>query len=122
MIDAELFRDEGVLTVFPVGELSARDFAQLAALVDPYVETDGRLNGLMVIAEHFPGWADFAALAAHIRFVRDHHREIRRVAVVTDSTVLELLPALARHFVQAEIRQFPFDQRDAAFAWLKRTA
>lgn len=122
MIDAELFRDEGVLTVFPVGGLAAQDFAQLASLVDPYIETDGRLNGLMIIAEHFPGWADFAALSAHIRFVRDHHREIRRVAVVTDSTLLELLPALARHFVQAEVRQFPFGERDAAFAWLATKA
>ena len=42
---------------------------------------------------------------------------IRRVAVVTDSPLLELLPALARHFVKAEVRRFPFEQRDAAFDW-----
>jgi hypothetical protein len=33
--------------------------------------------------------------------------------------VLELVPTLARHFVQAEVQRFAFDQRDAAFAWLK---
>jgi hypothetical protein len=118
MIDAELFRDEGVLTVFPIGALTAPDFTRLAALVDPFVESGGRLNGVLIVAERFPGWADFGALAAHIRFVRDHHREIRRVAVATDSPLVELVPALARHFVQAEVRQFPFEQRDAAFAWL----
>jgi hypothetical protein len=122
MIEAELFRDEGVLSAFPTGALSEMDFVRLAGLVDPFIESDGRLKGLMIIAEHFPGWSDFAALAAHLRFVREHHREILRVAVVTDSTLLELLPSLARHFVQAEVRQFPFEQRDAAFAWLARTA
>ena len=118
MIDAELFRSEGVLTVFPTGPLSERDFTALAGLVDPYIEDHGALNGLMIVAEHFPGWESFAALVTHIRFVRSHESHVRRVAVVTDSALLELLPALARHFVQAEVRSFSFIQRDAAWAWL----
>jgi hypothetical protein len=118
MIDAELFRTEGILTVFPTGALSERDFTALAGLVDPYIEDHGVLNGLMIIAERFPGWESFAALVTHIRFVRSHESHIRRIAVVTDSALLELLPALARHFVHAEVRSFSFVQRDAARAWL----
>jgi hypothetical protein len=118
MIEVELFRTEGILTVFPTGALSERDFIALAGLVDPYIETQGGLNGLMIIAEHFPGWDSFAALVTHIRFVRSHESHIRRIAVVTDSVLLELLPALARHFVHAEVRRFSFVQRDAARAWL----
>jgi len=119
VIDAELFREQGILTVFPTGALSERDFTALAGLADPFIEARGRLNGLMIVAERFPGWESFAALTTHIRFVRDHERHIRRVAVVTDSPLLELLPALARHFVVAEVQSFPFDARDAAFEWLK---
>jgi hypothetical protein len=119
MIDAELFREEGILTVFPTGALAERDFTALAGLVDPFIEAKGALNGLMVIAEHFPGWENFASLITHIRFVRNHERAIRRVAVVTDSPLLGLMPALARHFVDAEVQSFPFAQRDAAFDWLK---
>ena len=118
MIDAELFRTEGILTVFPTGALSERDFTALAGLVDPYIEDQGALNGLMIIAEQFPGWESFAALVTHIRFVRSHESHIRRIAVVTDSVLLELLPALARHFVHAEVRRFSFVERDAARAWL----
>lgn len=118
MIEPELFRDEGVLTLFPTGVLSAEDFAQVAALVDPYIEANGELRGLMIRAQRFQGWDSFAALVTHIRFVRDHERKIRRVAVVTDSPLLELAPAIARHFVQAEVRSFPFDQHQAAFDWL----
>jgi len=119
MIDAELFREQGILTVFPTGALAERDFTALAGLVDPFIEANGALNGLMVIAERFPGWENFASLITHIRFVRNHERAIRRVAVVTDSPLLELIPALARHFVEAEVRSFPFARRDAAFDWLK---
>jgi len=118
MIDAELFRTEGILTVFPTGALSERDFTALAGLVDPYIEEHGALNGLMLVAEHFPGWESFAALVTHIRFVRSHESHIRRIAVVTDSAMLELLPALARHFVHAEVRRYSFAQRDAAWSWL----
>lgn len=119
MIDAELFRDDGVLQVMPTGALSERDFIALSGLVDPWIESHGRLNGLMIVAERFPGWENFAGLVSHLRFVRNHESKVRRIAVVTDSPLIELLPALARHFVSAEVRRFSFDQRDAAFEWLK---
>jgi hypothetical protein len=122
MIDADLFRDEGILRIFPTGALSQADFTWLAGLVDPYLETNGELRGLLIVAERFPGWDSFAALVTQIRFVRDHEARIRRVAVVTDSALLELLPALATHFVQAEVRSFPFAAGDEAFAWLKQPA
>jgi len=119
VIKAELFREEGVLTLFPSGALAERDFIEVSGLVDPFLESNGQLNGLMINAEHFPGWENFGALVTHVRFVRSHESRIRRVAVVTDSLLLELLPALARHFVQAEVRRFAFDQYYAAFDWLK---
>lgn len=122
MIDAELFREEGILQVFPTGALEQRDFTALTGLVDPFIENKGMLNGVMVIAEHFPGWDSFAALVSHISFVRNHESRVRRIAVVTDSPLLELMPALARHFVSAEVRSFPFEQRTAAFSWLKSAA
>lgn len=122
MIEAELFRDEGVLVVFPSGSLTPTDFAQLATLVDPYIAERGRLNGLMIVAGHFSGWNSFAGLVGHFRFVRDHERVIKRVATVSDTLALTVAPALARHFVTAEVRHFAFNQRDAAMAWLTSPA
>jgi len=118
MIDVELFRDVGVVVVFPTGALRATDFAQLATLVDPYIEEHGGLNGLMIVAGHFPGWDSFAGLVSHLRFVRTHEQQIRRVAVVSDTPGLAVLPALAKHFIAAEVKHFAFDQRSAAMAWL----
>jgi hypothetical protein len=122
MIEAKLFRDDGVVEIFPEGSLTASDFEQVAALVDPYIEQQGRLKGLMIVAYRFPGWESFAALAQHIRFVREHEKQVKRIATVSDGVTLSLLPELAKHFVEAEVRHFPFEERDAAFEWLRQAA
>jgi hypothetical protein len=48
MIKSELLKDKGVLIVSPVGRLEVSDFEHLAQEVDPYIEQNGRLRGLMV--------------------------------------------------------------------------
>lgn len=118
MIDYSLDRQNRVLVVKPTGKLEAEDFARLAAEVDPFLDESGPLKGLMLEAAVFPGWKDFAALLSHLRFVKDHHTRIGRVAAVTDSSFLAILPQVASHFVQAEVRHFPAEQRQAALDWL----
>ena len=120
MIQHELLRDRGILILEPKGPLQAGDFSALAAVVDPYIEEHGGLNGLLIRAASFPGWDDFAALLSHLRFVRDHHRKIRRIAVVSDSAFLSVAPKIASHFVSAEVRTFAAGDRAAALVWLER--
>ena len=119
MIHHQLDETDSVLTVAPRGPLAADDFKALAAEVDPFIERTGGLRGLLLEAPAFPGWEGFGGLTAHLRFVRDHHRLIRRVAVVSDSPVLSHLPQLASHFVAAEVRHFPQGERAGALAWLR---
>ena len=119
MIHHELLRARGILIVKPDGRLSAEDFASVAATVDPYLEQNGTLRGLLLEAPSFPGWQDFAGLLSHLRFVRDHHRKIRRIAVVSDSAFLSVAPKVANHFVSAELKTFEAGARDAALAWIE---
>ncbi len=119
MISFELLRDEGILVVEPQGSLEASDFAALTREVDPYIEANGKLSGLLIHSESFPGWGDFGALISHLSFIRDHHRDIGRIAAVTDSAFLSIAPRVASHFVKAEVRHFDFSDRKAALAWLR---
>ena|SRR5436190_2022410 len=119
MVEHELLAADGILILRPKGRLEAGDFEKLAAEVDPYLETNGKLHGLMIAAESFPGWKDFAALIAHLRFVREHHRKIEKVAVVSDSGFLSVAPKVAAHFVQADLRHFPQSEGEAALVWLR---
>jgi len=118
MIDAKLLREQGILVVSPEGKIQAEDFEQLRLLVDPYIEEHGTLNGLLIDAEHFPGWASFSSLLAHIRFVRNHETTIKRVAAVTDNGFLAILPNVAKHFVAADVQHFEYSDRAKALAWL----
>jgi stage II sporulation SpoAA-like protein len=119
VVGYELLRDDGIMILRPRGALEAADFENLAREVDPYIEANGRLNGILLDAESFPGWKDFAALVAHLRFVRGHHRQVQKIAVVSDSTFLAVAPKIAAHFVQADLRHFSHGQREAALAWLR---
>ena len=119
MIHHELVRDQGILIVIPEGPLQQADFEALAQLVDPYIESKGELRGLLIQTESFPGWANFAALLSHLKFVKDHHRHIAKVAAVTDSGFLTIMPSIVSHFVHAQVRHFDYADKQNALAWLQ---
>lgn len=119
MVTFELLAPEGLLIIRPMGSLEAADFQRIAQVVDPFIEANGKLHGVMIDAESFPGWKDFAALVAHLSFVKDHHRKIEKIAAVSDSSFLTIAPKLASHFVQADVRHFAHSQREEALAWLR---
>ena len=80
------------------------------------------LAGLIIEVSEFPGWDTLGALIAHFRFVRDHHRHIRKVAIVTNAPIGTLAEKMASHFVAATIKHFPAGQLDAARQWIKSPA
>lgn len=119
MINAQLLRQDGILTVSPVDTLETTDFERLRLLVDPWIEEHGALQGLLIDVESFPGWEDFASMLSHLRFVQNYQNRIRRVAAVTDNGFLAIMPRVADYFVAAEVRHFEYRDRDRAIAWLR---
>jgi hypothetical protein len=118
MIDYELDQAHSILRVQPESSLDKSDFAELAKVVDPEIEAGGALAGLIIDAPHFPGWDSFGALVTHIRFVRDHHKHVKKIAVVTDSHLGDFAEHLASHFIAAEIRPFRAGQVEQARHWI----
>jgi stage II sporulation SpoAA-like protein len=107
----------GVLVVEVRQALRAQDFDALAATADNWIEANGDLPGIVIHAREFPGWENLGSLIRHVRFVRDHHRRVDRVALASDSRLAGLAPRLAEHFVKAEVRRFGYDDLDAAIMW-----
>jgi hypothetical protein len=118
MLEHRLDPTTGILRLQPKGALAKEDFANLAQTVDPYIEKQGQLTGVIVDAPQFPGWDSLGAMAAHIRFVRDHHKKVRKIAVVTDAPIGNLAEKFASHFVAAEIKRFPAGETKAAEEWI----
>ena len=119
MIEFELLKDEGLLIVEPKDALTADDFRAISRTVDPYISENGKLTGLLIDAPSFPGWESFGALVEHMKFVRDHHHKIDRVAIITDSKILALAPKVAEHFAHTEFKIFKSGEKASALAWLQ---
>ena len=118
MINAKILRDQGILVVSPVDKLESTEFERLRLLAEPYLEKQGTLKGLLIDADAFFVWEDFSSLLSHLRFVRNYHEKIERVAAVTDNGFLTILPKVADHFIAAEVRHFDYQDRDEALRWL----
>ena len=119
MLHHEIDAENSILTVTPAGELTAADFKQLTDVVDEYNGSHAPLRGLMILTEQFPGWENFGALFQHLKFVREHRDQVKKVAAVTDSGFLAVMPHVVDHFIKADVQHFPFAERGRALDWLK---
>ena len=118
MLHVTLEKEKLLAVLEPDGALSKEDFDNAVRIIDPFIEENGKLNGIVIYTESFPGWEDFAALSRHITFIKNHHKKIARLAFVTDTAVIDYTKAIAAPFVEAEIKVFPFAQFDEAKAWV----
>ncbi|VAW65237.1 hypothetical protein MNBD_GAMMA10-3246 [hydrothermal vent metagenome] len=118
MLIINLDEKSSIAMIEPTGALDVKDFQAAASTIDPFIEKRGELKGLIIHTESFPGWDSFEALVSHLKFVKNHHHKIRHVALVTDSPILTLVEALARHFIAAQIKCFAYDELDQSRQWI----
>lgn len=121
MLNHELRQDDGILVLHPEVPLEAADFTTLASEVDAYLERHGTLRAVLIRAKSFPGWKDFGALFAHLKFLKEQLHRIEKVAVVADGVIATLMPNIAQHFVHAQVQHFALAREGAAWVWLKQT-
>jgi len=118
MIEYDLDTEHSILHVRPTSAIEQEDFIKLASAVDPHIEAAGGLAGLIIETPGFPGWESFGAVVNHLRFVRDHHKHVKKIAVVTDSHLGDVAEHVTSHFVSAEIKHFPAGPFEAAKQWI----
>ncbi len=118
MLTVKLNELESIAVLEPDGELSEKDFISAAAIIDPYIETSGKLNGIIIHTKAFPGWDSFSALITHLKFIKEHHKKVSHIAFVTDSPIAAFAEHVASHFVSAEIKNFSFDELEKSIKWI----
>jgi len=75
MLHVKLDEARGIVILEPEGKLTEADFKSAAKLIDPYLKQAGKLLGLMIYVQSFPGWSSFAALTTHLKFIQEHHKK-----------------------------------------------
>ncbi|MFW2365824.1 MAG: STAS/SEC14 domain-containing protein [Desulforhopalus sp.] len=118
MIKHTLDPSNSILYVEPKASLEKNDFEQLAGTVDPFIKETGGLAGLIIDAPNFPGWENLGAMTSHFCFVRDHHKQVKKIALVTNSALGNVAEYLASHFVSAKIKHFSAGELDKAKQWI----
>jgi hypothetical protein len=118
MIEYDLDTEHSIVEVRPKSALDKEDFVELAKAVDPQIEANGDLAGVILNVSSFPGWDSFGSMVTHFRFVRDHQKHVKKIAVVTDSHLGDVAEHLTSHFVSAEVRHFPAGQVEQARQWI----
>ena len=118
MLESSILQPQGILVIRPRAPLSKEDFSGLSAEVNAYLADHDTLHGVLIHAKGFPGWENFGGFAAHLHFVREHHKQIQRIAIVTDSALAGMAEMLGKHFTSAQVRHFAFADDAQAIQWL----
>jgi len=118
MLNTILNKDNGILILQPHGALKKEDFDNAVKVIDPFIEEHGKLNGIIIYSRSFPGWEDFAAFNRHLTFIKNHHKKIKKLALVTDSMVRDFGELISSHFIAATIKSFDFNNISDAKAWI----
>lgn len=109
---------QGIVILEPDGQLSESDFTSAAKIIDPYIDNDGKLQGIIVHAKSFPGWDCFSAMLAHLSFIKNHHNTVSRLAFATDSPVAGFAERVAPYFVNAKVKHFLYSEITLARKWI----
>jgi hypothetical protein len=119
-VQCSILPGKDILQIEPASDhsLTEDDFIKIGGMVGAHLEDNDSLNGILIATRKFPGWESFGAMLSHLKFVRDHHRRINRIALVTDSPLGKFADHAVDHFVKADVRSFGYDKRDKAENWL----
>lgn len=109
--------DKGVVVVEVAQALRAQDFDELAATVDPWIEEHGELSGVVVHTPGLPRWKDLRSFLTYVRFLRGHHRKVRRIALSAGGRAAGIASRIGRRFVRPEVERFGYDELDRAIEW-----
>ena len=118
MLEISLDDKSKIAILKPNEALSQDDFKQVTKVIDPFIEKEGKINGIIIYTKSFPGWDSFMGLVEHLKFVKEHHKKISHVAFVTDSSVGKIAEGIGNHFVSAEVKNFSFNALEDAKRWI----
>jgi hypothetical protein len=117
MVTCEFTGSKKVLIVTLTGALTVDDLSQIAKTIDDHINRDDDIPNLLIHLSKMPHWDGFRALETHFKLLKNHHRLIKKVAVVGDGVALTIAPQIMDHFVDAKVRHFPEHHVEEAKIW-----
>ena len=117
MIQIETHPEKNFVHAVPGDVLTSADLDKLRETIDNYINVHDKVPALLVETRELPHWDKFSTMLQHLSLVKSRHKLIRKVAIVSDSVVLQSLRPIADHFTKAKIRHFPSRHLIDAVEW-----
>jgi hypothetical protein len=73
---------------------------------------------LLIDVSGFNGWEGYAAFQAHAGFIKNHQRNVERIAVIVGHDWQHWVVDAARMFLHPEARAFDKSREDEAQRWV----
>src|SRR6516225_9629838 len=105
------------LKVVPSEKLTEADFQGLAQRVDPMITKCGQVR-LLIDVSGFNGWESYAAFQTHASFIKNHQRNVERIAVIVGHDWQHWIVDTARMFLHPEARAFDKSGEHEARMWV----
>ena len=116
MIKTEIISGNVLRIVAPI-KLYVDDFQQITPEVDSFISQHGKIR-LLVDVSSFNGWNNAVALLKHIQFIKDHHHNVERIAVVGARSWQHWVIGVIRMIVHPEVKSYDRSQQNEALQWI----
>ena len=100
------------------GPLTKSDFKESTSTFRAYVGEKGKLKGVAVYTEKFPGWGSLSDIPFHFKFAFEHRQKAEKVALVTNSPLAVLVKMFGPFLFGTKAKVFKYDQLAVAKDWL----
>jgi hypothetical protein len=117
-LDFSFDQEKGLLEVEIEAPLNSLNFEVMSSTVDSYILNNKNLNGLLIHAKRFPGWKNLGSFISYIKFMKSHRKKIKKVALVTNSKLANIVPRFSDYFMNADIKNFAFKDLKKARKWI----
>ena len=117
MLNIEIKDRANIVIVTPDGAITAADIDRMTEEINNYINNHDRVPNLVIHTMSIPYWSNFKAMEKHLKFVKNHHQIVKKVAIVSDSKLLWLAKTIVDRFTGANVRRFTVEALDDAVAW-----
>ena len=100
------------------GPLTKADFERSGAIFSNYTQANGRLRGLIIYTEKFPGWGSAKDLPYHFKYASSHKNKAERVAFVTNSQWSIWVKLFGHILTGTTTNVFRYDDFSSAEKWV----
>jgi hypothetical protein len=100
------------------GKITHEEFEALTPMIDSQIEKDGGEIRLLLDLVEFEGYEDLHALWEHFVLVKNHHKFVKRVAVLGSAEWEKRFAQLAGQFALADVGYYEAGEMEDAIGWL----